>query len=160
MKYSSINSFIFLASIFLSGSALHAQELRIYILQDVHGNIKTTDWVKRYQDTLVFKQPYTRERFKISLNTIHSINGKHPDSAGLKNHPCPTELSALNRLRYGQLGSFWIALFTGGVIAAFPDAVIPFAVVGGGVSTFVFLRSYGGIRKLDKYRKLPVVLML
>jgi hypothetical protein len=160
MKYSFIKGLIFLSSVFLITSGLQAQEVQMYKLQDVHGNIKATDWVKRYRDTLVFKQPSTSDRLKIALNNIQSINGKHPDSAGLRNHPYPTELRALNQLRYGQLGSFWIGLITGGVIAAYPDFVIPNAAVGGGVSTIVFLSSYGGIRRLIKYRKLPVVLRL
>ncbi len=85
-------------------------------------------------------------------------NGHHPDSAGLRNHPYPTEAAALIRLRNGQLVSFWTGIITVGLIAVLPDAMIPISLGGSGLSAGAFLSSYGGIRKMKKYQKIPVVL--
>ena len=150
--------FTLILSGFIFTHEVMAQSDWDFNLKDLHGTVLITNNVKRYRDTLVFEHPHTNRFRKIPIRNIQSINGRHPDSAGLRNQPYPTEAAALIRLRSGQLVSFWTGLITAGLIAVLPDAMIPVSLGGGGLSTIAFLSSYGGIRKMKKYQKTPVVL--
>lgn len=143
---------------FLFADGVMAQSDWGYHLKDLNGTVMICNNVKRYRDTLVFQHPQTDDFLKIPVKNIMNINGRHPDSAGLRNQPYPTETAALIRLRNGQLLSFWTGIITAGLLAVLPDAVIPVSLTGGGLSTIAFLSSYGGIRKMKKYQKQPVLL--
>ncbi|MBU6323915.1 MAG: hypothetical protein KJS92_00370 [Bacteroidetes bacterium] len=145
-------------SVFIFTLELTAQSGREYKLRDLHGTVLITQSLKRYRDTLVFQQPHTNSFRKIPVRSIQSINGHHPDSAGLRNQPYPTETAALIRLRKGQLVSFWVRPITTCLALVFSNAYLPIAITGGGVSLITYLSSYGGIRKMKKYQKTPLVL--
>jgi hypothetical protein len=157
MRFFSAFCTFFILTIFPARIQAQLPEPRFRI-QDMQGKELYTDMIQLYPDTLVCGSGSSRKGFyKIPIRNIAYINNVLPDSSEFKRQPYPTEFQALRRMRGAQLGAFWSAIAISGLVVAFPEVAVPVAIGGGLVSAGLYLHSFSGIARLERYRRIPAV---